>query len=235
MRSSTKGIVIILFVLFGIMIGVQVSSRMNPINEEYGLSYNLDHGVQEVTDLIKANEDMERRIYELKTTVEEYEEESTEESIVLKQLRIEVDQHRLLAGHTDVEGPGMIITIEGPSDENIAVFVQQRKYLLNLINELKVFGGEVISINNQRITKRSEVTLAGNHINVNTIPIAPPYVIRVIGNTREFNRYIDYRTVLFESMVADGLKYTITFEEQLSISKIKREKPIRFLTPIEGE
>ena len=60
--------------------------------------------------------------------------------------------------------------------------IDYNRILLNIVNDLKANGAKFISINNQRINKYSEIILAGNHININSTPIAQPYNIKVIGD-----------------------------------------------------
>lgn len=61
--------------------------------------------------------------------------------------------------------------------------------LLSLVNKMKDAGAEAISINGQRIITTTEISLAGNNVNINTVPTAPPYVIKAIGNPIPSNRH----------------------------------------------
>lgn len=220
-------IILLSFIIVGVALVLQLEQDFN-VPDEPGSPLNRIQD-QEIIDLRKVNEDMRTRIVQLRQQVDEYEEESSSENLILSNLKAQVRGYRLIAGNVNVKGPGVIITIEGSTDDNIAYLVEQRRYLLNLVNELKVFGAEVISINNHRIINRSDIVLAGNHINVNATPIAPPYVIRVIGDTQNLRRYIDYRTVLFELMKRDNINYDIKFTDDVEIQPITREKSIQFL------
>ncbi|SET27940.1 Uncharacterized conserved protein YlxW, UPF0749 family [Natronincola peptidivorans] len=220
-------IAFVAFTIFGTIIGIHIDV-LGEINEEFPLPFSGDTEVQEVLDLRKANQDMKTRIEELRTEINNYEEERATENIVLKNLKTKVNENRMLAGHEAAIGPGIKITLESTLEENIAIIVQQKKYLINLINELRMSGAEVIAVNNHRITARTEVTLAGIHINVNTMPIAPPYTIKAIGNMDGFRRYVNFRTLLFDLMQGDGIHATIEFEEEMKIPALTKEKPIQF-------
>ena len=54
-------------------------------------------------------------------------------------------------------------------------------YLITL-NALKNSEAEAISINDQRITSRTEITCIGNVIKINGEKIGAPYVIKAIGS-----------------------------------------------------
>ncbi|MCD5414522.1 MAG: DUF881 domain-containing protein [Clostridiales bacterium] len=228
-----KNNIVILFLSF-IFIGAVLGIYFGGIKELREVEFNLplsEFETEEIITLRKENIERKEKIEELYKEVKEHEELLANQSFPLRELRNEVERYKLLSGQIDVSGPGMTVTIEGSFGENIATLVEQRKYLVRLVNELKVFGAEAISINNYRITARSEVTLAGNHINVNMTAIAPPYVICAIGNSARFGRYVSFHTLIFEEMAKDGLKVNIEFHEELVISSIIRERPIQFLEP----
>ncbi|WP_176762019.1 DUF881 domain-containing protein [Natronincola ferrireducens] len=229
-KTHVSVILFLLFAVFGMVIGIHIE-MIDKIENQLPFSPGIE--TQEIADLRKANQDMKKRIKQLKSQVTIYEDEKTVENIVLQNLSSKVNEYKLLAGHQIVAGPGMIITLASTLDENIAMIVEQKRYLINLVNELRMAGAEVISINNHRITSRSEITLAGNHINANMTPMAPPYVIRAIGDIDDFQRYITYRTLLFELMEVDGINTSVEFADEVKIPALTKEKPMEFFQIIE--
>lgn len=224
-----KAAITVLFLIYGVIIGINLEpDRTSEVSNVY-LSISSDANVQEVTDLLRANEDMRQRINLLKRDIEALESERAESNVTLQILMRDVQMYQMLAGHKDVQGPGIYIQLEGIFEENIAPLVYQRKYLITLVNELRSNSAEVISVNGQRITGRSEIALAGNHIQINGRPVAPPYHIRAIGNVDEFRRYVAFRTFIFELMEGDGITASIEFRDNLVIDRPHREKAIQFL------
>jgi len=196
--------------------------------------YKNEIEAQEVTDLTKTTEDMKIRITDLKKQIDILEQERAIESVPLQKLKATVDEQKFLAGYLPASGPGIIIVLDSNLEKNIAEVIEGRRYLINLINELKVFGGEVVSINGNRIIGRSEITLAGNHINVHGKPIAPPYVVQAIGNVDSFRRYVEHGTILFELMASNGITSNIKFSEDVIIPALTKEKPLQFLKTVEN-
>ncbi len=223
----------ILFTLFGIIVGIQLNTDIPTEGDDFNLSNNREAESQEIANLKKANENTKNKILELETIIDQFEQEKINDSIPLSKLRNEIQHYRFIAGHNAAVGPGMVITIEGMMGNNIAPLMEEKGYLMNLVNELKIFGGEVISINNVRLTARSEITLAGSHINVNTMPVAPPYVIKVIGSVSSLKRYLEHQTFIFEFMKVDGLQVSVEYLDEIIIPSITREKPIQFLRTID--
>ncbi|MGV8145957.1 MAG: DUF881 domain-containing protein [Alkaliphilus sp.] len=226
-----KKYTVILFLSF-VFIGTILSINFSELTKLREVEFSLPLSkfeTEEVAALRRENADKKQKIEVLNSKAREHEELHAKLSYPLKKLKEEVDHYRFLSGQTDVAGTGIVVSIEGSFGENIAMLVEQNNYLVKLVNELKVFGAEAISINNHRITARSEMVLAGNHINVNMTPIAPPYVVSAIGNYDRFRRYAKFHTVIFDDMINDGLDVDIQFSEELVMQAVIRERPIRFL------
>ncbi len=216
------------FIFVGAILGVFFAGFREFSEAEFYLPLS-EFETEEMITLRKENFERKQKIEKFYNEVRKHEEMHAKHSYPLQKLREEVYYYRFLSGQTDIVGPGIVVSFEGSFGENIAILVEQNNYLVNLVNELKVFGAEAISINNHRITARSEVILAGNRINVNMTPIAPPYVVSAIGNYERFKRYPKFHTVIFDEMVNDGLIVDIQFSEELKIQAATRERPIQFL------
>lgn len=230
LKKYNKLVAIIACSIFGIALGAQLNTMASgDYISPFASSYKNEIETQELIELKKTTEDMKVKISDFKNQVEELEEDRASESIPLKKLKSAVDEYKFLAGYTAVSGPGIIIVLEGNMETNIAEVMEARRYLINLINELRVFGSEVISVNNYRIVGRSEITLAGNHININGTPIAPPYIVQAIGNQDSFKRYTKHGTILFELMALDGITSNIKFSDDVKIYPLTKEKPLEHL------
>lgn len=226
MKKTSKLILTVFCIIFGIILSVQFKSM---VGGDFTSQYKNEIEAQEVIDLTKTNKDMKLRIEDLKKQINTLEQERAVESVPLQKLKTTVDEYKFLSGYSQASGPGISIVLDSSVGHNIAETIEGRRYLINLTNELKVFGGEIISINGIRIVGRSEITLAGNHINVHGKPIAPPYVIQAIGDVDSFKRYVEHGTILFELMTSDGITSNIKFSNDIIIPALIKEKPIQFL------
>lgn len=227
-HSKLAGIITVC-IIFGVIIGIQLNTIVG--GDSTFLHKEIE--IQELTELKKTTEDIKERITGFKNRVEELEKERADESVPLKKLKLTVDEYKSLAGYSSVSGPGIIIVLESNIETNIAEVMEGKRYLINLINELRVFGAEVLSINNYRVVGRTEVTLAGNHINVNGTSIAQPYIIQAIGDQDSFKRYIEHGTILFELMKLDGITSNIKFSDDVKIFPLTKEKPLEFLKAVD--
>ena len=84
-------------------------------------------------------------------------------------------------GLTDVEGPGIIITITEDNVEDDRITYED---LLVIVNALKGAGAEAISINGHRILTTTYIFDIGDseYTRVNGERVLPPYIIKAIGN-----------------------------------------------------
>ena len=95
---------------------------------------------------------------------------------------------RTIAGYTQLEGIGITVTLDDMAAStvtqttDVSSSIIHYQDLLYIVNDLKRGDAEAISINDQRIIATSEIRCVGNTILVNTTRLAPPYVIKAIGN-----------------------------------------------------
>ena len=230
MKKAEKWIVLGIFAIVGLSIGVLFSLEDPSAEEDQSIEAGY---LQEIEELMAINEGLRERMEGIREEIREIEENLPGENVALAGLRQEVKKYQVLSGRQALTGPGIEIQLSSARDENIALIIESRDYLVNLLNELKTFGGEAIELNGHRIVARSEVTLAGNHINVNGTPIAPPYIINVIGNQRALIQYVEYNTFIFTMMEEDGVIADIMFLDEVEISALGIERPFRFFEPME--
>ena len=123
-------------------------------------------------------EELEIKHQDVVTKIQEYQEEYKSDEETERLLESELKGLQMLLGETDVQGPGIIITIkeENIEDDNITY-----EDLLYIVNALKGAGAEAISINGQRIINRTEFIYT-NVLKVNGKRVWAPFVIKAIGN-----------------------------------------------------
>ena len=123
-------------------------------------------------------EELQAKKEEVTTKINEYKEEykSDEETRVL--LEKELETLQMLLGETDVQGQGIIITInEGESEEEKINYEE----LLYIVNGLKGAGAEAISIIDHRVINRTDIVYT-NVLRINGKRIWGPFTIKAIGN-----------------------------------------------------
>ena len=102
----------------------------------------------------------------------------TEQSSVARMRRLEVG-----TGFVAVSGEGVRITVDDAPDGDATQKVKDEDLAL-LVDGLWNAGAEAIAINGQRLTALSAIRNANVAINVNGRPLAPPYTVLAVGDTR---------------------------------------------------
>ncbi len=112
----------------------------------------------------------------------------------MKELTKQLDEYRFLAGITPVQGPGIVVTLKDsvkrpPADlpsqvsaDLTATFIIHDLDLQRVVNELRAAGAEAFAVNDQRVVTTTAIRCVGPAIQVNGVPLTPPYVIRAIGD-----------------------------------------------------
>lgn len=181
-----------------------------------------------------------QQLVELEDRLDKIEKEKADEDFFLKGVVSDLEKYKMAAGVVDVVGPGVIVTVDDPlpTEEYIAdysIIMANYNLLLELVNRIKDAGGEAISINGQRIIATTEISLAGNNININTVPTAPPYVIKAIGNPDIIESTLTIRFGIVDQMKKFDLRISIKKKDQLEIPRYSGIIKYRYAKPVEEE
>lgn len=226
MKRNYMSIIFIVFII-GLLIGILIKDYNKQVslyvNKDKFIKNEIKSTQKSIKVMGKEKEKIEKEIEILKS--------KNQNSKVANQ----VNTLKEILGYIDVKGSGLLINIDAINDEmgNIANSIDYNKILLNVVNEIKINGGEYISINNQRLNQYSEISLAGNHININSTPIAQPYNINVIGDIDKLTDYINKKNTYLDSIGNNyQLKVETKIEKNITIEKLNI---INKLENIEGE
>jgi uncharacterized protein YlxW (UPF0749 family) len=97
---------------------------------------------------------------------------------------------------------------------------------------MKDAGAEAISINGQRMIVTTEISLAGDNVNINTVPTAPPYIIKAIGNPDTIESTLTIRFGIIEQMKSYGLRINIEKKKEIEIPRYSGIIKYRYAEPV---
>lgn len=166
------------------MIAIQFQATKDPQIKDSRDLNELRVGLQKERErsqfLLKEMSKLDQLLYQ-------YETSTNKEDQVTDIMEKELSRIKKLAGYEDLVGKGFIIRLEELStyvDEDFhfspVIFDDDLRVI---VNELNAYGAKAISINGQRIITTTAIRNVGQRILINTIPIQPPYEIRVIGDS----------------------------------------------------
>jgi uncharacterized protein YlxW (UPF0749 family) len=136
---------------------------------------------------------LQAEITDLRSKLDKYETSRGQDTAKAKLLSSELKDTKLLAGLVPVEGEGVEVTVRdvpgGPPSGTPAVL--QAEYIVhdidlrNIVNELFANGAEAISVSDgdteQRIIAVTAIRCVGGPIQVNRVPMSPPFLVKAIG------------------------------------------------------
>ncbi|MBU3195497.1 DUF881 domain-containing protein [Clostridium algidicarnis] len=226
-----------------VMIGILVSFNINLSKDnkreyvstkEYQEIYNKRNKLyREVSD---AREDYQSNYKKLNSFKSGYvdKEKNIADSIVE-----ELENNKILLGYNKVQGNGIEITVRDGFDElNPDIEDPLLRYmrtfhntdLIQIINELKLFGAEAISINGQRLMSNSEVYCSSAFISINGVKLPAPFHIEAIGNTENLVNSLKSNDSYLKRLQGRGINIDIEEKETIVIPPYIGDLKVNFLS-----
>jgi len=241
MKKFSGMIVIGLLALFiGLVISIQITTTQG--SDQGGLiPVAKAQGYLEDLKKVRAEKDAAlEELNKLEERLAQIEKEKSDEDFFLKGIVSDLEKFKMAAGVVDVKGPGVIVTVDDPlpteeTSDGYSVIMLRYELLLSLVNKMKDAGAEAISINGQRIIVTTEISLAGDNVNINTVPTAPPYIIKAIGNPDTIESTLTIRFGIIEQMKSYGLRISIDKKEEIQIPRYSGIIKYRYAEPVEEE
>lgn len=182
---------------------------------------------QELVNWKTKYEEAEKRYEEIEQTLNKYKEESTSNSQIKQNLEEELENLNLMLGVTDVDGTGIIITLQDSDDQEEKITAEE---LMMIVNYLKDAGAEAISINDQRIINSTYITLINNSfIKINSQKISSPYEIKAIGDSEYLKSSLVGNGGYAEKITNLGKKIKIEEKRKVYISKYDKELSVKYI------
>lgn len=192
-RQSPKGWVLPISIL-AMVVGMLGSLAFMTEQSKQRTAQALEPGLRgevanEDLDLAKEVEKLRAEVGKLredKTTLEQTLAETGNASTAIN---TSLQETKMFAGLTGLSGPGLIVTLSDskkPPEELLIMDNGIIHYLdvLKTVNELFNSGAEAISVNGLRVGPRTDFRCVGSVILVDTQRIAPPVVIKALGDTK---------------------------------------------------
>lgn len=174
---------------------------------------------QQLDELRDQKADLAGQMAAMQATLDSLKNDLTKEQGTLQDTQQAVLDARRAAGLTDVDGPGIVVTInprtytEG-GQKKIVKDISDSE-LLSLVNELDAAGAEAISINGHRMVATSAIRMAGSHININHVATDMPYEVKVIGDADTLQSALELYGGVLESF---NEFYDVKIEKQTAIT-----------------
>lgn len=239
-RKSGIFVILILAFLIGIIISVQISTTEGSAVGGLIPSSMAESLEQQLKEVRAEKEAIMQEYLDLEARLKEIEQKNLSEDALMQAATKDLERYKMSSGVVDVYGPGIVVTIDDPipTEDNpgdgYSTIMLRYDLLLSLVNKLKDAGAEAISINGQRIITTTEISLAGDNVNINTVPTAPPYTIKALGNPQTLESTLTIRYGIVETMRNNyGLQVELAKHEEIEIPRYNGVIKFRYAKPVD--
>lgn len=206
-KRESRIIFSIILLILGIALALQFKSTLHSRKQAASNALNAEKLMEQIvseqqqTDALKTavDENLAHREDLIKAYIEEKND---------YRLSSDWDSVRLIAGLTDVQGPGITIKLDdAPArqpDTPVNWQIIHDNDVKIILNELKKSGAQAISINGERVMPMSEQVCAGPTILINGNRYPVPYVINAIGDPD-----ILYENISSNERIAEMVQFKI--------------------------
>ena len=161
---------------------------------------------------------------EISKKVEEYKQQMKDNVDATALIKNDIAENEKYIGYSDVEGEGIVITLEDNSKKEIT-----SDDLLNLVNQLKLAGAEAISINDERVVNTTDITIVnGAFVFVNGKRLSSPYTVKVIGNQKYLDSAISIKYGYIDEITANGKTISYIPVKSVKINKYKGDLSMKY-------
>jgi uncharacterized protein YlxW (UPF0749 family) len=196
---------------------------------------------EQVSKLEEEQADLRGQLAVAEAQVLDFQTASTTSSSALAEVNRRLEEARLAAGLTAVEGPGVVIEISDskrviPDGENPANYIVLVDDLRDIVVALWASGAEAIAINGERLVATSSIYGVGASVLVNTAFLSPPFRIEAIGSSGILERFADspaYRGRVAQRIEIFGLEFATQAADALEIPAFVGNTRFRWAVPTE--
>ena len=219
----------ILILILAIMSGfiVAMSLKISKSSEVIGLG-EYEELYEERTRILSKIGMLEKENKDLDEKISIYENGKTDEDKTAKIIEEELKKNRMIIGEDETVGEGIIIKLQDGfkslDNKEVDSFIRKQRTIHNndivdILNDIKIAGGEAISINNRRITLNSSVYCAGQFLVIDGFKTPSPFYIKVIGDSKMLEASLISDNSSIKKLINREIKININREENIRITQ----------------
>ncbi len=188
-------------------------------------------------------ESLRKEITDLRAKLSQYEKALGEGGQQSGLLRDELRSAKFQAGLLEAKGEGVIVILRDSrkrpppdADPQLVDDYNIHDYdIRDFVNELFASGAEAIAVNDQRIIANTSIRCVGPSIQINSTPMAPPFVITAIGPADDMESALKMPGGVVDQFRIDELSDMVKIQRKkdLVVPAYSGSTRYRFATPVE--
>ncbi len=226
-------------VVLGFMISLQLKSVRKNYTIDNSRFQRAEALQQELSNEREKNENLFQQVLQNEKDLNAYEKQFSEKDVFLSTVMNRLEKAEILAGMTDVEGSGIIVTLNDSkvsNDKNVKVdenyFIIHDEDILMVLNELADAEAEALSLNDERIIATSEIRCAGTTVSINNNRYSPPFLIKAIGDPNKLEASLNLRGGVVDILRQWGIEVSIKKVDKVLISRYNGYVTFKHAVPV---
>jgi uncharacterized protein YlxW (UPF0749 family) len=223
-RRLNRGATILIGALLAILgFAIAVQFRSNASTDSLS-SAREDDLVRILDDQNSRIERLQGQISDLQTAKAKLSDDGNNAAARAEAQR-QADALAILTGSAPAHGPGITVTITDPSH------ALKAEDLLDVVEELRGAGAEVIQFGPVRIGTNSAFTDGSSGVLLDGTALQPPYTVLAIGDPQTMDTALNIPTGVVSSVRNDGGQATITQRATVDVAAIRAIPTPHYASP----
>ncbi len=209
------------FILLGLLISTQIHTQ-NRLDSDLASQSTSDLTIM-IKNLTDRRLQLTEELSEAEYTLELYQEEYLDDSLLLSQLNNDIARLELINGTVAANGPGITVTVSGnllASDLSV------------LVNEFWAAGAEAVAINDVRITPYSGFNYIGTstatYLTCGDEILAEPIILQAVGNGATLERSLTMPGGIADNLEVYQIYLDIQIVEDLHLPAVPSQPQLQY-------
>ncbi|MDQ1719232.1 MAG: hypothetical protein QOE89_3185 [Pseudonocardiales bacterium] len=224
-RGLNRGATLLIGALLAILgFALAVQFRSNASTDSLTTARE-DDLVRILDDQNSRIERLQGQISDLQTAKSNLSNSGSNNDAARQEAQRQADALAILAGTAAAHGPGVRVTI---SDPNRALKAED---LLDVIEELRGAGAEVVQFGTVRVGTESSFTDGANGVVLDGVSLDAPYTVLAIGDPKTMDTALNIPTGVVSSVRSAGGQADIVEQQFISITAVRASPKPKYATP----
>ena len=220
-RGATALIGALLAILgFGLAVQLRSNSRTDAL-----AGAREDDLVRILDDQNSRLDRLQAQLSDLQAAKQRLSDSGSNDAAARQEAQRQADALAVLTGTAPAHGPGVSVTITDPQH---ALHAED---LLDVVEELRGAGAEVIQFGPVRISTSSAFTDNPDGVHLDQTAIGTPYSVLAIGDPKTLDTALNITGGVVNSVHAAGGEVSVAEQDNLSITVTRAVQPPKYATP----
>ena len=217
----------LLVLLLAVVLGAAIAAQVQLTNERGLAELSQTDLVRVLDDVSLRSARLDQQVRELEATRDRLKSGTGTSAEALEQAQKRLDTLGILAGTIAAKGPGITLRISDPDNQVTGPVI------LDLIQELRDGGAEAIDVGGVRVVASSFVGDSGGEVKIDGTPVARPFVIKAIGDSKTLASAMTIPGGIVESVRQKGANATVMESDSIEITSTHAPTELTHAKPVE--